>query len=350
MNLTESLATLRNDTLAATFQRHYSRLESLFSGQILDAPFGMKGISVSTTDEAIDPTEWFSTSIAKLAEQASDACDDLIFRPMSICYNPHGVHFIDDLFGAEVFLHPFSGQWQANLLQTPVGALEYPDIEANASWKLVTEVAELYLQSKPPNVMFELPTLSSALNIAVNLYGQEILIAMLGDPPAAYNDLRVINDVIKDLHSWFLKRIPIERLQPIAMAGRFQPYGHGQICGCTTQLTSNELYEEFAAPLDAEVLSLYPKGGLIHLCGAHAQHIPTWEHMRQLKAVQLNDRAALDLAKYHSELRDNQILYVNCFEGMPPEKVLRISDGRRVILVGEFDETARATLREHKKL
>lgn len=343
-NFTEALASLHNGAHVEAFQRHYARLESLYAGEDSNECFGLSGISVSTTDEVIEPTEWFSSSIVKLAEQIGDACDGLIFRPMSICYNPHGVHFIDDLFGAEVFLHPFSQQWQAEPLQNPVGTLAYPEFEENLSWRLVREVARRYLQYAPSHVMFELPTLSSALNIAVNLYGQEILIAMLNDPPAAHHDLRVINDVIKELHTWFLERIPSERLQPIAMAGRFQPSGHGQICGCTSQLPSNELYEEFAAPLDEEVLSLYPNGGLIHLCGAHTQHIRTWKQMKALKAVQLNDRAVLDLPEYFRELRDNQILYVNYFCDMMPDRILEITGGDRLVLVGQFDESARATI------
>ena len=190
----------------------------------------------------------------------------------------------------------------------------------------------------------ELPTLASALNIAVNLYGEEILIAMLTDAKAAHHDLRVINDVIIKLHTWYIEHIPPDRFQPIAMAGRIQPTGHGQICGCTTQLPSNAIYEEFIASLDAEVLSLYPQGGLIHLCGAHTQHIPTWRAMKELKSVQMNDRAALDLRAYFDALREDQILYVSCFEDMPLAEVLRITSGNRTVIVDEFSDSERAII------
>ena len=256
---------------------------------------------------------------------------------MSICCNPHGVHFVDGIFGARVFLHDFSAEWQVQPLTIQVGTLQRPDIEYDGSWLLVKRVAALFLEPDPPNVIFELPTLSSALNIALNLYGQEILIAMMEDPVAAHHDMRVINEVIMELHAWFRDHIPLDRLQPIVSAGRFQPKGRGQICGCSTQLLSNELYEEFAAPLDRAVLSAYPGPGMIHLCGSHTHHIGSWAGMRQLQAVQLNDRAATDLEAYFSGLRNDQVLYVNYFEGMTAGDAIEITAGRRLVLVGDLD-------------
>ena len=346
MNLRKALQTLQNDTLLSIYQEHYTRLESLFTGRSPETPFGLQGISVSTTDPGIAPEEWFAESIAELAESVPVAIDELVFRPLSICFDPRGVHFIDDLFGAETFLHPFSEQWQVHPFKTTVGTLEYPETRRNPGWLKIRRVAELFLEHDPPNVKLELPTLSSALNIAVNLYGEEILVAMLTDPDSARHDLRIINDVIKELHTWFIDHVPLSRFQPIAMAGRFQPVGHGQICGCTTQLPSNEMYEDFIAPLDAEILSLYPKGGLLHLCGAHIHHIPTWKSMPELKSVQLNDRAALDLPLYFSGLREDQMLYVNYFDDMYIDEVLRITGGERTILVGPFEDGEREALKK----
>lgn len=345
MNQHKALEALDNKNLQSIYKKHYARLESLFAGQSLETPFGLLGISVDTTNPDIDPVKWFSTALSELAEQVPNASDELVFRPMGICYNPRGVHFIDDLFGAEVFLHEFSEQWQAHALGIPVGALEVPDIEKNPSWEKVQKVALLFREYNPQNVRLILPTLSSALNIAVNLYGEEILVAMLTDPAAAHHDLRIINDLIIKLHTWFIDNIPLDRFQPIAMTGRFQPTGHGQICGCTTQLPSNEVYNEFIASLDAEVMSLYQHGGLIHLCGAHTQHIPTWRRMKELKSVQMNDRATLDLPAYFDGLRDDQILYVDYFEDLPLEEALTITNGERTVLIGRFEDSDRETLR-----
>ena len=344
MTQREALESLQNNKLEFIYQRHYRRLDSLFAGKSLEAPMGLRGIAVDTTDPGINPAEWLSTAITELAGKVPEASDELVFRPMGICFNPRGVHFVDDLFGAKVFLHDFSEQWQVHPLQTPVGSLAFPEFEENQTWKKVQEVALLFREIDPPNVRLVLPTLSSALNVAVNLYGEEILVAMLTDPAAARHDLRIINDVIVKLHTWFIDHLPLDRFQPISMSGRFQPSGYGQICGCTTQLPSNELYEEFIASLDAEALSLYGNGGLIHLCGAHVQHIPTWRRMKELKSVQTNDRATLDLASYFHGLREDQMLYIHYFEDMPLAKALEITGGNRSVLVGEFNDTDRDTL------
>ncbi|MCC6445627.1 MAG: hypothetical protein IT210_19495 [Armatimonadetes bacterium] len=67
---------------------------------------------------------------------------------------------------------------------------------------------------------------------------------------------------------------PESQLQPVVAAGRCQPPGFGQLCGCSTQLLSGSAYREFVAPLDDALHSVYPHDGMIHRCGAHAQHIP----------------------------------------------------------------------------
>lgn len=46
--------------------------------------------------------------------------------------------------------------------------------------------------------LFGLPTLSSALNIMVNLYGEEALVAMLDDEEAAMHDLKLYLDGLRE--------------------------------------------------------------------------------------------------------------------------------------------------------
>ena len=70
---------------------------------------------------------------------------------------------------------------------------------------------------------------------------------------------------------------------------------------------------------------------MIHLCGAHAQHIPVWREMKALKSVQLNDRAAEDFEAFWRGLREDQIVYVNPTARMTTARILEISAGRRVI-------------------
>jgi hypothetical protein len=229
------------------------------------------------------------------------------------------------------------GNWQAHNLKTPIGQLQRPDLENNPTWRKAQAIALDFVSRGVSLPLYEMPTLSSPLNIAMNLYGGEFLMAMLDDPSAARHDLRVITDLIVTLHRWYLAHVPSVQLQSVACPHRCQPSGFNQICGCSTHVISREQYAQLIAPLDDEILATFPHGGMIHLCGAHAQHIPTFRAMRSLRAVQMNNRAAEDLPAYFTGLREDQILYVNLFEGMSWRRVLEITGGRRVVTFGERD-------------
>ena len=326
----ETRKILDDPELIEVREAHFMRLEALYAGEKLENEFILQGIGRYTEDDGPDWEKWLDESLDSLAEQAEEAKNPDVFRPLVINYNPHGVHFIDYLFGAEVFQLE-GGGWQVRYLESPIGELEYPDLESNDSWRAVTAFTHAFLERDVPAVLFALPTIASTLNIAVNLYGQKILEAMLLEPEAARHDLRVINHLLCDIHRWYRKKIPQEQLQCIVAASRCQPPGFGQLCGCTTQLLSPELYQEFIAPLDDELLSVYPYGGMIHLCGAHTQHIPIWREMKSLRAVQTNDIASEDLAKYFNELRSDQIFYINSCQEMPINRIREITGGCRVV-------------------
>lgn len=212
-----------------------------------------------------------------------------------------------------------------------------PDLEKDETWNLARRAAKAFLDADVKVPLFGTPTLSSALNIMINLYGEEALVAMLEDEEAAEHDLKVINDLIRTLHRWYRENIPAAQLQPVISWERTQPSGYGQLCGCTSHLLSGRLYGEMIAPLDDALLGDYPHGGMIHLCGVHAQHIECFREMKHLRALQLNDRAAHDLKLYLDGLRKDQIVYLYPCEGMTAEEAVRISGGKRLILIGRSD-------------
>jgi hypothetical protein len=342
---------LNDPTLLAAREAHMARLRALFAGRPADNLFVLRGINGAAAGGSAamytDPEDWTAAALADLAERADALPDPRVFRPLVVNPGPYGVHFIDRIFGAEVFeLDGEAGNWQAHTLSTPVGALRHPDLETDATWALARRLARAFLDADVRVPLFGVPTLSSPLNIALNLYGGEFMLALLAEPEAARHDLRVITDVIAALHRWYLQHVPLDRLQMIEARGRAQPPGYGQICGCSTQLVSPGQYDAFMAGPDEGILALYPHGGMIHLCGAHAQHIPTWRAMPALRAVQLNDRAAEDLALYHRGLRADQMLYVNPCDEMPAEEIVSITGGRRLVLVADIDEKGYRRLAE----
>jgi hypothetical protein len=316
---------------------HFSRLTNLYSGKALEYVFVLNGIlGQSHTNPYQEPEKWLDECLDNLADHAERMIDKSVFRPLVIEYGPYGVHFVDKIFGANVY--NYENQWWSDYLTSPIGNLNLPNLDNDPTWSLAKRVAKAFVESGVTIPLFGLPTLSSALNIVVNLYGEEFLLSLLMQPESAIHDLKVINDLICGIHRWYLQNIPLEQLQLVVAGWRTQPKGFGQICGCTTHLLSAEIYRDFIAPLDDEMLSVYPNGGMIHLCGVHTQHIPTWREMKSLRAIQVNDRASEDLEIYYNELRDDQIIYLNPTATMNVEKALEITGGDRLVVVAEIPQ------------
>jgi len=314
----------------------FDRMSHLFAGQA-DAyndeyTYTLSGFCPRPADETDmyeNPEKWVIDCLELAA--ALPECTDNRFAPVCVEHPPYGVHFIDRMFGAHVGKK--DGQWYADYLTSPIGSLTMPDLEQDETWALTRRAALAFLEADVKLPLFGMPTLSSALNIFINLYGQEGLYAMLDEPEAAEHDLTCINDCIRALHRWYREHIPMQQLQPVISWERTQPPGFGQLCGCTCQLISGALYREMVAPLDDALLGDYPHGGMIHLCGMHSQHIDSFRQMKNLRAIQVNDRAAEDLQLYLDGLREDQIIYVNPCKGMPAEKAVEISGGSRIVLI-----------------
>lgn len=297
---------------------------------------GVNGIlGVGKHDPYTEPELWVEDCLEDLARRYEVLNQETYFRPLCVEYFVYGVHYIDKMLGANVYFH--EGQWYNDYLSTPIGQLKSPDLDKNELWSLTKRAVNAFLDADVALPIFGLPTIASTLNIAVNLYGGEILAEMLSDPDNALADLTAINDLLCDLHTYFRNTIPMKQLQPVISWNRTQPPGYGQLCGCTTQLVSASLYEELIAPLDEKLLSVYPNGGMIHLCGSHTQHLEVFRKMKSLKAIQINDRAAADLAAYFNHLRDDQIIYLNPCKEASVEDAVAITGGKRLIIAADLE-------------
>jgi len=180
----------------------------------------------------------------------------------------------------------------------------------------------------------------AAVARAAGLFGERLLEGLLGRPDAARRALRIITDAILACIRAFSEAIPEDIRRTSVAACRYAPAGFGLIDGCAAQLVSARLYQEFFAPMDEELLGAHPRGGMIHLCGACAQHIPTWANMPSLRSVQLNDRATEDFELFFHGLRSDQIMYVGPTQSMTTERILGISKGERIILQSYLTEDA----------
>lgn len=328
-----------NDPMLIAKRDHWFAIqESLYQGSYQEPRvFVIDGVlSVGKSDPYREPEKWVDECLADIARQkASAILSDFKFRPVCVEYGIYGVHYVDKILGANVYWR--DGQWYNDYLKTPIGELPDPDLENNETFQLSVRAAKRFAEVGGEFPLFGLPTIASALNIAVNLYGQEILIEMLDDPENARKDLETINRVLIKIHETFREILPQRQLQPVVSWERTQPPGYGQICGCTTQLVSADLYQEMIADLDAAVLRVYENGGMIHLCGSHAQHIPTFRDMPELKSVQLHDRAAEDLQLYFDGLREDQLIFLMPCKGMTIEKAMSITGGKRLVVTAHLD-------------
>ena len=327
---------LNEPTLISIRDDWFARLQWLFNGaDDSEKVFAINGVNGNCADISLlysNPERWVIEGLENLAEQAERAKNADIFTPLCIQNDVFGVHYIDSIFGCRVFFE--HGQWYNDCLDCEVGELSPPDIDKSEAWQLTRRITEAFVSADVKLPVYGLPTIASTLNVAVNIYGERILMAMLSEPEAAAHDLKIINDTLIDLHRRMAAILPPEQLQPVIPDGRTQPHGFGQICGCTTQLISANCYKNMIAPLDSKLLGVYREGGMIHLCGVHEQHIPIFRDMKNLRSVQLNDRASEGLAEYYNELRSDQIIYLYPCDNMPIEKAVEITGGNRLVLVG----------------
>jgi hypothetical protein len=318
---------------------HRARVDDLYAGQPVDGVVAIAGRmagrnhglwGTNDTDMLRQPEAWLAEVLADHAAHAAEVGDRRTFRPLVVEIDAFGTHYIDALFGAPVHFH--GGQVWSETLKSDLAELAAPDLARSEVFQSSLRLARHVVAAPEARLLISNPVLSCPINIGINLFGEELLDALLERPAAARHALRVITDAIAACMEAFGRVIPFELRRNSVGNDRYAPAGVGFIDGCATQLVSARHYAEFFAPLDAELLGRFPRGGMIHLCGAHAQHIPIWREMRALKAVQLNDRAAEDFEAFHRGLREDQLVYVAPTERMTAARILEISVGRRVVL------------------
>lgn len=318
---------------------HGERLARVYAGERPETVVALAGSCYGSShglwgtndiDMLMEPEAWLAQVLGDMASRAQEAADRVTFRPLVISPDALGTHFIDAILGAEVYFH--EGQVWVEPLAGDLEDLRPPDLESCEVYQRALALARLTVEITRGLVYITTPVLSCAINIAINVFGQRILEAMVERPQVARQALGVVNDTIVACARGFAEVIPASVRRGSVGENRWAPEGHGLIDGCATQLVSGRHYAEHFARLDAEVLGVYPEGGMIHICGAHTQHIEAWRGMPKLRAVQTNDRASEDLEAYFKGLREDQVLYVGPTETMTVERIVRITGGRRLVL------------------
>jgi hypothetical protein len=347
------LSSLRFSPAIQSIQlRHRQRLENLYRGIQPQAVIALDGVGygrshgLSGTNEIDmldDPRGWLADVLADMAARIDLLADEVTFRPPVIELDPFGVHFIDALFGAPI---RFQGdQTWSDELEIDLDALECPNLSRSPVFQKTLRLAELAAGAAAAHqadgageIFVATPVFSCAINIGINLFGERLLEGLHTRPEAAQQALEKINRTILQAAAGIAAVIPEAIRRNSVAENRLAPAGVGQFDGCATQLVSRRDYARFFAPLDEALIGLSPGGALMHICGAHAQHIPTWKGMPGLRAVQLNDRAMDDLAAYYQKLRSDTIFYLCPSLQVNIEKIMELTRGRRVILQVSLDD------------
>jgi len=328
--------------LAAARDQYFDRMQAVFDtgADDRDDAYVLYGKQIGIDVEpGKDYQADMERALCELADEADLLRDTEVFRPLIYSVAAYGVHFVDRIFGT----HGYAAKDEhLRYVQNEVGELPVPDVDRDPGWKIVREATQAFLDLNLTVPVFVGTCMSSALNQATNLYSEWFLLALLDNPEGARRDLRIITDVIKQLHQWYLDHVPSWQLQGAAPSVRAQPPGYGQIDGCSTHLVGPGQYRDFIAELDEEVLSLHPKGGMIHLCGVHERHIPTWREMPSLKSIQLSSVANESVEAYAQESRPDQVVYVGPTDILPLRTIMDATDGGyHVILAADIDPPKR---------
>lgn len=325
-------------SIEAVQATHRARLERFFAcpepallaidGPMPGSSHGLWG--TNAIDMLAEPDAWLDDVFASMEASTNLYADRRTYRPLLIETDALGTHYIDALLGAHVRFH--EGQAWPDPLHGAPEHLQPPDLTRSPVFLRSLALARRALERTEGRVLLSTPVLSCPVNIGMNLFGGRLLEDLAARPEAARHALRVITDVIAQCTRAFIDTIPEAVRRASVGCSRCMPAGYGLIDGCATHLLSGRHYADHFADLDASLLGLHRRGGMIHLCGAHAQHLTAWRKMPALACVQLNDRAAEDIERYDAALRADQILYAAPCETVPVERILSIGRRRRVVL------------------
>ena len=324
-------------------QAYYSkRFEDLYAGKPVSGPVALNGRmyghshglwGTNDPDPLNQPSAWIDDVLTDMVANASETANMKTFKPLLAEFDVFGTHYIDALFGAKVYFH--EGQVWSEPLDCDMADIAMPDLSKNEVFVKSVALARKVVEVSQGRFFISNPVLSCPINIGINIFGDKLLWGLVERPDAARHALRIINNVILECMKAFNEAIPCKQHRTGCGNSRYAPDGFGLIDGCATQLVSAGHYAEFFAPLDAELLGAYANGGMIHLCGAHAQHIPAWRSMKKLRSVQINDRAADDLLLYAKGLRPDQVIYVGATANTPMSTILEVAKTRPIVIQGD---------------
>ena len=278
-----------------------------------------------------DRRDWLAEGLAQLRREFNSYCDPVVCRIPAFALSRYGLHFASAVMGCPIR----DGQdraWCASLaaLGQSLEDLCVPDLDENQIFQDMMSLLKFVAEATEYRLPIELPFLAEPLLLAVDLFGSQFLVALADDDGLADDVLARISSAVLMMRSRLRAAVPAADLRDYHTCACPMPAEYTFVHGCTTHLVSSQTYRDHVANLDSAHLTHQAKGGCLHLCGEHTQHLRTWHDMPGVCAVQLNDRASVDLEQYWSQLRSDQFVVLWPSENMPLERAMEITQRRRL--------------------
>ena len=324
------------DDLLSVQSEHERRMSDLLTGGQPDRVplFDYAAFELPRVGD-YDREQWLTKGLSHFRTHYESYCDAVTWRIPALALCRYGLHFTSAVLGCRVWAEA-DQPWCVSLSelgQTPQD-FQVPDLDQNSVFQEMLGLLRFVTEVTEGRVVVELPFLAEPLLAAVDLFGTEFLRLLADDGELAGQLLEKVSTVVLAMRSRFRgvgadADADVRDYHTCAcpMPGDFR-FVHG----CTTHLVGPATYRDYVAPLDAAHLQHEGRGGCLHLCGRHTQHISTWRDLPGLCAVQLNDTAACDFERYWRGLLQDQFVVLWPGSTMSVAEALRISHGHRLAL------------------
>ena len=326
------------DDVLETKRMHQEDLEKLCRGEQLSfVPRISNHVMRLPYIGAFDHETWLAEQIDYFRNNVDLLKNKSVFNVYGLSLSRYDLHFASAVMGCPVFGSTKAPVDWKSLSKIGVSMRDFQatNLDENEIFQEMLSLAKFSVEATEGRMPIELPYISEPLVEAVNLFGEEFLIALAQDQYLAEKILDDITSTILEMRGRFVSAVPGFVFWPHGFSFRIMPEKYTLLFGCTTQLISSESYWKHVMEGDRLLLRRHALGGCIHLCGNHLQHIKTWTSMDEVKAFQLNGDACDDLEKYWKALRPDQYIIFHPSRRVTVEDAMDITGGKRLVIYSE---------------
>ena len=328
-------ASFLTDDVSEIQRQHELQFERLCRGdQPANVPTFASDVLGLSRDESCDVEAWLSEKLLHLRENIERYKDPVTWRPFALSLGRYDLHFASAVMGCPVFHKGDGPVWWTSLSKLGMRLEDFrsPDLDENAIFQEMLGISKFVVEATEGRVPVEIPYVSEPLVAAVDMFSEDFLACLAREPDLAGQVLDRISATILEMRRRFFEAVPGAPVYAHGFFSRMMPRGYTLLYGCTTQLISGEMYREHIRCRDRDLFTCHARGGCIHLCGTHTQHIDAWRDMPEVKSLQLNDAANDDLEEYWRNLRPDQFVILVPSERMTAESALEVTGGRRLVI------------------